>query len=131
MGLAERRAVKTFAEGKYLQLKQEIDVAAGFEVAIEVNWDTLAMEDYAHLYEEAFNQVYFRPLIAAIKAINIDNLGQEALKTGLKQIVIENSGSSWPTFQTGVLTLPFDSVANLDDWLDRSQSIQNILEKGL
>jgi hypothetical protein len=96
-----------------------------------VNWDSLAIEDYAHLYEEAFTQVYFRPLLGAIKAINIDDLGQEALKTGLKQVLLENSGSSWPTFEAGVLTLPFDSVANLDAWSDRQQSIQTILEKGL
>jgi hypothetical protein len=131
MGLVERRAAKIFAEGKYVQLKQEIDTAAGFEVEMVVNWESLAIEEYAHLYEEAFTQVYFRPLLGAIKAINIDDLGQEALKTGLKQVLLENTGSSWPTFEAGVLTLPFDSVANLDAWSDRQQSIQNILEKGL
>jgi hypothetical protein len=131
MGLVERRAAKTFAEGKYVQFKQEIDTATGFEVEMVVNWDSLAIEDYAHLYEEAFTQVYFRPLLGAIKAVNIDDLGQEALKTGLKQILIENRGSRWPTFEAGVLTLPFDSVANLDDWSDRQQSIQDILEESL
>ncbi len=131
MGLVERRAIKTFTEGQYLQLKQEIDTAAGFEVTIEVNWDSLATEDYAHLYEEAFPQVYFRPLIGAIKAITIDDLGREALKTGLKQILIDNRGSSWPTLEAGVLTLPFDAVANLDAWADRQQSIEDVLEKGL
>lgn len=131
MGLAERRAIKQFSEGKYIQLKQEIDIAAGFEVTMDVNWESLAIEDCAHLYEEAFTQVYFRPLLEAIKAITIDELGQEALKTGLKQVLIENSGSSWPIFEAGVLTLPFDSVANLDYWSDRQQSIQRALEKGL
>ncbi len=131
MGLVERRAIKTFTEGRYLQLKQDIDTAAGFEVTIEVNWDSLATEEYAHLYEDAFSQVYFRPLLEAIKAINIDDLGRDALKTGLKQVLIENRNSSWPTFEAGVLTLPFDSIANLDAWADRQQSIENALEKGL
>jgi hypothetical protein len=131
MGLAERRAVKAFSEGKYPQIKQEIDAAAGFDLSIEVNWDSLAVDDYAHLYEEAFSKVYFRPLLDAIKGVGIDELGRSALKDGLKQVIIENSGSSWPTFQSGVLTLPFHAVANLDDWLDRKKEIQSVLEKGL
>jgi hypothetical protein len=131
MGLAERRSVKAFAEGPYLTLKQEIDTAAGFEVAMVVNWDSLAVNDYAHLYQEAFNQVYFRPLLEAIKGIVIDDMGKEALRSGLKQIVIEDSGSSCPTFEAGVLTLKYDAVANLDYWTDRQKEIQFILEKGL
>jgi hypothetical protein len=131
MGLAERRAVKAFAEGKYLKLKQEIDAAAGFEVPVEVNWDSLAVDDYAHLYEEAFNKVYFRPLLDAIKAIGIDDLGKAALKSDLKQIVIEDSGSSNPTFQSGILTLKYHAVSNLDYWMDRKKDIQSVLEKGL
>jgi hypothetical protein len=131
MGLAERRAVKAFAEGKYLKLKEEIDAAVGFEVPIEVNWDSLAVDDYAHLYEEAFNKVYFRPLLDAIKAIGIDDLGKAALKSDLKQIVIEDSGSSYPTFQSGILTLKYHAVSNLDYWMDRKKDIQSVLEKGL
>jgi hypothetical protein len=131
MGLAERRAVKTFSEGTFPQIKQDIDKAAGFDLPMDVNWDSLAADDYAHLYEEAFPKVYFRPLIDAIKAIAIDDLGKEALQSGLKKVVIEDSGSSWPTFQSGVLTLPFYAVANLDAWMDRKKEIQKVLEKGL
>jgi hypothetical protein len=131
MGLAERRAVKAFSEGKFLQLKKDIDTAAGFDVSIDVNWDSLAVDDCTHLYEEAFTKVYFRPLLDAIKGVCVDDLGQAALKLGLKQVVIEDSGSSWPTFQSGVLTLPFYAVSNLDDWMDRKKSIQTVLEKGL
>jgi hypothetical protein len=109
----------------------DIDKAAGFDLPMDVNWDSLAADDYAHLYEEAFPKVYFRPLIDAIKAIAIDDLGKEALQSGLKKVVIEDSGSSWPTFQSGVLTLPFYAVANLDAWMDRKKEIQKVLEKGL
>jgi hypothetical protein len=131
MGLAERRAIKGFAEGRYLKLKQEIDAAAGFEVPIEVNWDSMAAEGYAELYEEAFPKVYFRPLIDALKSITIDDLGKEAIQEGLKKIVIEDSGSSCPSFQLGVLKLSYHSVANLDYWMDRKKDIQAELEKGL
>jgi hypothetical protein len=131
MGLAERRAIKAFAEGRYLKLKQEIDTAAGFEVPIEVNWDSIATEGYAELYEEAFFKVYFRPIIDALKAVAIDDLGKEALQEGLKKITIEDSGSSHPTFQAGILTLRYYAIANLDDWMERKKSIQTELEKGL
>ncbi|OCR02091.1 hypothetical protein BCD67_22635 [Oscillatoriales cyanobacterium USR001] len=131
MGLAERRAIKKFVEGRYLKLKQEIDAAAGFDVPIEVNWDSLATEDYADAYEDAFYKVYFRPLIDALKAIAIDDLGKEALKENLKKIVIEDSGSSYPTFQSGILTLKYYAQSNLDDWMSRKKDIQTHLEKGL
>jgi hypothetical protein len=131
MGLAERRAIKAFSEGRYLKLKQEIDALVGFEVPIEVNWDSIATDGYAELYEDAFYKVYFRPLIDALKAIAIDDLGKEALKEGLKKIIIEDSGSSWPTFHLGVLTLSYYAVSNLDDWMERKKSIQAELEKGL
>jgi hypothetical protein len=131
MGLAERRATKGFAEGRYLKLKQEIDAAAGFEVPVEVNWDSLATEGYAELFEEAFTKVYFRPLIDALKAITIDDLGKEAIKEGLKKIIIEDGGSSSPTFQLGVLKLSYYAVANLDYGMERKKDIQIELEKGL
>jgi hypothetical protein len=131
MGLAERRAIKAFTEGSFLKFKQEIDTVAGFEVPIEVNWDSLASEGYGELYEKAFYKVYFQPLIEALKAIAIDDLGRDALKEGLKKIAIEDSGSSYPAFEFGVLTLRYYAVSNLDDWMDRKKSIQTALEKGL
>ena len=131
MGLAERRAIKTFEEGRYLELKQEITIAAGCEIPIEVNWESLATEDYAHLYEDAFCKVYFRPLIDALKAITVDDLGKEAIKEGLKKIAIEDSNRSRPTFQGGILTLHYCAIANLDDWMIRKKEIQTQLEKGL
>jgi hypothetical protein len=66
-----------------------------------------------------------------LKGITIDDLGKEALQKGLKKVVIEDSGSSWPTFQMGVLTLKYYAVSNLDDWMERKQTIQKELEKGL
>jgi hypothetical protein len=131
MGLAERRAAKAFQDNKYPKLKQEIDAAAGFEVPIEVKWDTLATESYADLYEEAFPKVFFRPLIDAIKAVCVDDLGKEALKDGLKKIIIADEGCSSVTFQAGTLSISYYAVTNLDYGADRKREIQQTLEKGL
>jgi hypothetical protein len=131
MGLAERRAAKAFEDNKLPAFKQEIDAIVGFDVPLEINWEALAVEGYADLYDTAFPKVYFKPLIEALKGVCIDDLGQEAIKAGLKKIVITNEGSSWPTFQAGTLTLLYGSCTNLDYWADRKNDIQSTLEKAL
>jgi hypothetical protein len=131
MGLAERRAVKAFQDNKFPKLKQEIDAAAGFDVVMEVQWDTLATEGYPEYYEEAFPKVFFRPLIEALKGICIDDLGKEALRDGLKKIVIADQGSSDVSFQFGTLSISYPAVSNLDYWTERKTEIQTTLEKGL
>lgn len=131
MGLAERRAQKAFQDNKLGALKSELERAATFAVELEVDWESLATPDYAHLYEEAYQKVYFGPLTEALQAITVDDLGKEALKAGLKKIVIKDEGSSWPTFEAGILTLRYTAVANLDDGADRKKTIQETLEKAL
>lgn len=131
MGLAERRAIKAYQDHRLPQLLEAIRAAAGFPVEVEVDWDSLAVADSAHLYDEAFTKVYFDPLIKALENITIDDLGRDALKAGLKKVVIKDEGSSWPAFEGGVLTLKFYAVANLDYGDERRRSIQDILEKGL
>lgn len=131
MGLNERRATKAFQDTKLPALKADLDAAAGFALELEVAWDSLATADYAHLYDEAWSKVYFLPLTEALKGITIDDMGKEALKAGLKKVVIRDEGSSWPDFEGGVLTLKFPAVANLDDGADRAKTIRELLEKAL
>jgi hypothetical protein len=131
MGLAERRAAKAFEDHKFPAYKQEIDAIVGFDIPVEVNWEAIAIDDYTELYDTSFPKVYFKPLIEALKGVCIDDLGRDAVKAGLKKIVITNENSSWPTFQSGVLTLLYPSCSNVDDWADRKKTIQTTLEKGL
>jgi hypothetical protein len=134
VGLAERRGVKNFQEQKYPALKQQIDAAAGFDVPVEVLWETLQAPEYAHLYDEAFTKVYFVPLIDALKAITIDDLGKDALKASLKKVVIKaeaDTSRGIYTFTDGVLTFDHPPVSNLDYGADRKKELQSVLEKGL
>ncbi len=131
MGLAERRAIKNFQDNHFPKQKEAVQAAAGFPVDIDVDWDSLTVADSSHLYDEAFPKVYFEPLTAALKNITIDDLGRDALKAGLKKIKIKDEGSSWPSFEAGVLTLKFYAVSNLDYGDERRKAIQDILEKGL
>ena len=136
MGLAERRAAKEFETNRFPQFKKAIDEAAGFEVPVTVAWDTLAIEERAHLYDECWPQVYFVPLITALKAITVDDMGKEALKASLKKIEIQNrgdnsSGERMVSFEGGTLLLDHKPVTNVDDVDGRTKAIRTLLESRL
>jgi hypothetical protein len=136
MGLAERRAAKNFTDNLFPGFKKQIDEAAHFDVPIDVKWDTLQADGMADGYAENWAKVYFQPLVTALKAITIDDLGKEALKGGLKKIVIENKsgvyyGDRWATLQDGVLTLDHEPCTNVDNVDERATGLQQVLEKGL
>lgn len=131
MGLAERRALKAFQDERYPALKLELDAAAHKNVLMDIDWDSLAVEDYSDGYGEYFHKVYFLPLTETLKCIAFDDMGREALASGLKKVVIRNSGQSEATFQDGVLTLDLSPISNVDYWEDRKNTWQKLLEKGL
>lgn len=133
MGIAERKAAKQFEETHYPKLKKDIDAAAHFDVPVEVDWTSLAVEGYEHLYEETWPKIYFAPLIGALRAISQDDLGRESLQGSLKRVIIRNSAgnssaSSVATFRDGVLTLDHEPATNVDEVEDRQQAIQKALE---
>lgn len=136
MGLSERRAVKTFQDGSYVTLTNEINTLAGYPIEFEVNWDTLALDEQTHLYEEGFTKVYFVPLINAIKEITNDDMGKEALKEAFKKVVIKNEGgyysaSSAYSFDGGVLTIDHEPFSNIDYFTERSEALTKLLMKNL
>lgn len=134
-GLKEKRAVKDFQEKSYPKLKKEIDGAAGCDVAIEVDWDSIAVKDNADLYEEAFTKVYFTPLLDALKSVCADDMGKSALKKALKKVVIKNSSNSYSpskfSFNEGVLVIDHSPTTNIGDTKDRTKKIIKLLEEGL
>jgi len=136
MGLAERRAAKGFETALFPKLKADVDAAAGFEVAMEVNWEALSIADMSHLYDECWPQVYFTPLVDAFKAICVDDMGKEALKGALKKIIITNVGQvhygdNIARFENGVLTLDHEPCTNVGDVGARAKGIQKTLEAAL
>ena len=135
MGLAERRAIKEFQDNILPDLKKKIDTAAGFEVALDVDWDTLAQEDYGHMYNEAWEKVYFQSLEEALKSICADDMGKEALQESLKSVAFKHTGDHWGLegikFDGGVLTVDHAPITNIDDIKQRADKITEILEKSL
>ena len=135
MGLAERRAAERFKNDDYPAWKEKIDAAAGFDVAVEVKWDELAAADYADSYSGWFPKVYFEPLVAALSGVGVDQMGKDALRDGLKKIVVRNTeqyaSTSGFAFDGGVLTVDHKPYANVDYGTERSEGLQKLLEAGL
>ena len=135
MGLAERRGVEQFKNDDYPGWKSRIDEAAGFDVPVEVDWQELAVADYASSYPDFFPQVYFQPLVDALSAVTIDDLGKSAIREGLSKIVIRNTDQFYSTsgisFADGVLTFDHKPHTNVGDGEERAKGLRQALEAGL
>ena len=133
--LAQRRVLQDFETNQFPALKTKIDEAAGSAIPVEVNWESLAVPNEERLYAESWTQVYFEPLIAALKDLTRDDMGREAAQN-IKKIVIQNTkdcryGSCWASFADGVLTLDHQAVENAYDVDGRAKGLTSVLEQSL
>ena len=135
MGLAERRGIKDFQDKHFIGHKAEIDEAAGFEVPLDVDWDSIAAPGYGHMYDIAFAKVYFQPLVLAFRDVCRDEMGRTALGAGLTRVAIKNSdrfyGGDSVACDEGVLTIDHKPVTNIDDVQIRAEAIVRLLEERL
>jgi hypothetical protein len=124
MGLAERRVIHDFETNQLPALQS---------LPIEANWETLAPEGESHLYSESWKAVYFEPLIAALHSVGADEMGREALKKGLRRVIIANTRGNyysdrWPTLEGSVLTLDDEPITNIQDVQGRTARLISVLE---
>ncbi len=137
MSLAEKRAIKSFQENIYPDLEKKILDAAGYDLEIEVNWDTLGKfsaddkTDYTKLYDSNLPKIYFEPVALAIADIAQDDMGKEAIKETVKKLVITNTyKGTGAILEDGVLTFDY-RFANANEVDARKQMIVKVLEKAL
>jgi hypothetical protein len=136
MGLREKKATKQYQEGTFVATKEKLDGLLGFNIDIEVDWESLQEEGYSDSYEEFWTKVYFQPLMNALTELCADDFSKDAVAGGLKKIQIKNaSGNSndkyWAQFQGGVLTLDHVPCTNVDAIDDRARNLKTVLEDGL
>lgn len=137
MGLREKKAAREFEKNRFDSLKRQIFEAAKFEFDIEVNWETLAIDDYAHLYDQTWPMIYFEPTIKAFKEMCSDEFSKEAIEEDLKKLIIQNYGNvhntnHFATYSKGILTLNHSPILNAANQIDeRAESVQNAIEKEL
>lgn len=136
MGLAERRALKDFQDSNYPALQAKIVEAAGFDIELEIDWDTVAEDGYSHMYSENLPKVYFEPLIEALGQITADEMGKEALKESIEKIVICNRdgiyyGDRCTKIDGKTMTFDHQPNSNVDSTSDRVKGIVATLEASL
>jgi hypothetical protein len=104
MGLAEKRWVmerkKTDEESLVSQLKSVTQL----EVPVEIDWDAFSanMGDAQYISHDSYG---LPNLVKALKDVTVDELGKEAVKSGLKKVVIKPAASEQArfVFQNGVI----------------------------
>ncbi|MEE2025502.1 MULTISPECIES: hypothetical protein [Alkalimonas] len=136
MGLAEKKASRDFQQNRLEALQKQLNKEAGFDIELEVNWDTLEVDKYAHLYDEAWPKVYFHPLIKAFKEMCSDDFARDIIKESLKKVVIQNYSDNYAydrfaEFKKGVLTLNHSPITNIHHENERAANIQFVVEKEL
>ncbi|SIS47461.1 hypothetical protein SAMN05421766_102133 [Zobellia uliginosa] len=136
MGLKENRFTKTFQEEQFPELKAQLIAAAGFDVALNIEWETLFEDRFLHLYKDSYPKIYFIPLIEAFKAITADDMGKEALAEGLKEVRITNTQDHHNpknaySFVDGILTVDHSPILNADQVENRTEVLTDLLEKNL
>jgi len=137
MGLKEKRAAREFEQNRLDSLKKKIFEAAKFEFEIEINWETISVENYAHTYDQSWSLVYFQPTINAFKDMCSDEFSKEAIEGDLKKIVIQNYGDSsnannFAEYNKGVLILNHSPLYNAETEVDRrANSIKKSVESAL
>ena len=135
MGIAERRGAADFRTNNYPTLAQQIAKLVGYEVGIEVDWETIAFEGKGTRYAELWTKLYFTPVIEALQQIASDPVGRDALRQGVKKIVFTNTRGAYSptsaiTFDAGVIAIDH-SDSNIDDVQPRTQHLVKLLEARL
>lgn len=140
LGLAERRALKEYQDNFYPAIEAGIKKAANFDVEVFVKWEEIAKPEQGPVYndDQYWGTTIFKPLTMALEGITIDDMGKDALKSGLSQIVIMHNpetapASNYPnglTFDEGVLTINFTPYSNADEsaMAERVYAIKYLLE---
>jgi hypothetical protein len=141
LGLAERRAIQNYQEKFYPDLLKGINDAVGAPIEVEVKWDTMAGPGQAEKYSQPgyWTDIYFVPLVSALKAVASDAMGKKAVQEKLKKIVIFHDTTTAPasnyingvTFESGTLSINFHPYSNVSDVDSRAKAIQKLLESKL
>jgi len=140
-GLAERRAIAAFEKDNFPALQKSVQTAAGFEVPIEVDWNSLALpgDDKFYGQDDYLVKTVFTPLENAMKDIARDEMGKQALREKLKTITVHYTEAGSPAsaykervkFEAGTLDVNFRPFTNSADVDDRTKAIVDALEAAL
>lgn len=105
MGLAEKRWVQDRKKNEETSFISDVKTIAQTEVAVEIDWEAFSnnLADAQYIVHDSYG---IPNLVKALKDITVDDLGKEAIKGGLKKIVIKPAAADQAkfTFDGGVVT---------------------------
>lgn len=141
LALPERRALATYQEKVFPSQLKAIEAAAGVKVAVEVDWNAVALPGQGRLYGSRgyWTDIYFVPVARALSEVTADEIGRLAVKEKLKRIVLTYNPDTAPTssyrngvsFDGSVLIVNFRPGTNADDIRARTDAIRRALEANL
>jgi hypothetical protein len=128
--LNERRKIKDLQDNTFPGRVKEIEEICGAPIPYEVDWDSLA-DDLEGL--NFIDNISCHRLNMALRVICQDDMGKEAVREGLKKVVLKNvkdKGSMKISFAGGVLEMNC-AYALRTDGMYSDGEIRELLIKGL
>ena len=138
LSLSQRRALKEYRETKFPELQKRLNEAAKFDVPLEIQWEAMADRGAGESYQndDYFTNVYFAPLIDAVKPITADAMGAGSLKAKLKKVVLacdkdaaSDGYDQTVKFKDGTLTIDWAPFTNPQDQQRRTHVLAAVLDK--
>jgi hypothetical protein len=130
MGLNERRKMKELQDVNFPGRVKEIEEICGQAIPYDVDWDSLAYDLEGLNF---IDNISCHRLNMALRAICRDELGKEAVRSGLKLVKLKNvKGESEKqiSFANGVLEMHCPYAKGAGDMFSDNE-IRELLEKGL
>ena len=130
MGLNERRKIKDLQDTTFPARVEEIEEICGVAIPYEVDWESLG-DDMEGL--NFIDNLSCHRLNMALRPICQDDMGKQAVREGLKKIVLKNvktKDAMKISFQGGVLEMHCAYALRTDGMYSDNQ-IRELLEKGL
>jgi hypothetical protein len=130
MGLREKRRIAELNDEVVLDLIGQTKTLTGAEIPWEVDWESFAssMEALDNIEHQGL-----RRISGAINTICRDKIGKDAIREGLKKIVVKNAedaGQKKIVFKDGILEVIGAWAASWEGYPDEGV-IQATLENGL
>ncbi len=130
MGLIEKRLIKEAKDSWLPGEQKEMQDLAGAPVLVDVDWPTFENDEAAL---KNVQHLGVRKIANAFRVICVDELGKEAVREGVKRVVVTNQATpGTPTIgvENGVVTLACAFAKGTDGCLTDLQ-IARALERAL
>jgi hypothetical protein len=130
MGLNERRKIKELQDTSFPQRVKEIEEICGQAIPYEIDWESLA-DDADGL--NFIDNVSCHRLNMALRPICQDDLGKDAVRSGLKRIKLANvkdKSQKAMSFKNGVLEMRCAYAQKMDGAFSDGE-IRQLLTDGL